>query len=96
MLPTLVRGSGVVGAVASFGNASEGMARVGQLVGGLESLLLVLGEHHPDDLEQLALFVGVHLRDGQLLHDVLVADGEGVLAVEGHHAGEALVGHDAE
>src|SRR5439155_434377 len=51
---------------------------------------------YPDSPEQGTLVVGFEGRQRDHLHDGLVADGEGVLAVERHAAGEALVGDDAE
>ena len=82
--------------IGGEGDGAAALEHADQLVGVLEALRRRLGHHLPDDLEQLALLGILERRGGNLLHDVLVADGEGILTVERHATGETLVGHDAQ
>ncbi len=78
------------------GEAAARLERLHQIVRALKPLVGGLRHHFPGDLEHGALIVGLERRGGDLLHDVLVADREGVLAVERHMAGETLIRDDTE
>src|SRR2546422_2148362 len=68
------------------GSERPAFQRLDQVIGVLEAVVRQLGHHLADDLEQAAL-VGRLVRGGRkLLHDVLVPDRDGALAVEGYSA----------
>ena len=72
------------------------LERGDQLLAALEPVGRVLHQHALDDLEDPPLVGRDQLRRRNRLGDVLVADGEAVLAVVGHRAGEALIRHHAQ
>src|SRR2546430_5616073 len=68
------------------GSERPAFQRLNQVVGVLEAVVRQLGHHLADDLEEGALVGRLERRGRQLLHDVLVPDREGGLAVEGDAA----------
>ena len=76
--------------------ATGALQHLHQVLGALEPVVGRFRHHRADDLEQLAPVRSVERRSRQFLHEVLVTDREGVFAVEGDGAGQALIGDDAE
>src|SRR6266480_186939 len=73
------------------GEAAARLERLDEIVRALKPLVGGLRHHLSGDFKYGTLIVGLERRGGNLLHDVLVADRERVLAVERHATGEALI-----